>query len=140
MRGWVVVALVVVGCSSSAEDEPSGPCAPRKGTYTMAFRTRGGDCGDLSEQVFNSNQPDDAAGKTFSSDPPCVGRVVNSADNCSATLDNRCPAGALSTKLAGKVDFTRDGAKGSGIFGITVYDPGGLPSCNGSYDVTFTRQ
>ncbi len=136
----VVGVVLVVGCSSSSSDD--GPCAIRKGTYTAALKTRGGDCGDLGELVANVDQPADAAGKTIPADAPCTGSFVNSADNCEVTIDQSCPTTGNpgSTKLTGKVTFSDDGSTGSGIVGIQLYDGAGSLVCNGTYDVAYKRQ
>ena len=138
---WALLGAVLVSaCSSSSSSD--GPCAIRKGVYTMSWQTRGGDCGDLSESVINVDQPDDAPGKTVQADAPCSGSIVNSADNCIATMDQTCPVNGQpgSTKTTGKVTFSDDGAGGSGIVGIQLYDGAGALVCNGSYNLTFTRQ
>ncbi len=140
MRMALVAALLLTAaCSSSSSDD--GPCPIRKGTYTMAFRTRDGDCGDVSESVLNAEQPADAPGKTIPSDAPCTGQFVNSADNCATTMDQTCPTSdGGKTKTAGKLTFDEDASNGTGILGITLYAPNGDLVCNGSYDVVVTRQ
>ncbi len=139
--GFLLAAMLATACSSSSSTSEPDRCPIRKGTYTMAFKTRGGDCGDVSESVLNVDQPADAPGKTIPSDAPCVGQFVNSADNCETTMDETCPTtDGGKTKTAGKLTFDENAASGTGIVGITLSAPNGDVVCNGTYDAIVTRQ
>lgn len=133
--------LVLLAACSSSEDD-SGQCASRKGTYSMTFATRGGDCGDVGESIFNADQPDNSGGTTVPADAPCTGQIVNSDDNCVATMDRTCPVASTggASKLAGKVTFSKDGSSGSGVLGIEIRSSSGTLECSGTYDVKFARQ
>src|SRR4051812_7748804 len=58
MRAHWVAVLLLVGCGSKSggSNAAEGPCALRKGTYSITFHARSGDCGDLPEQIVVVNQ------------------------------------------------------------------------------------
>lgn len=139
--GAFVAFVLLVACSSSPS-QPSGPCAQRHGTYRYNFTRRDGDCGSIPEQVVTVDEDVNSVGKSVAADPPCSGRFVSSADNCSVTvIDLVCPEAASggTSKMNGKVYWAHDGAGASGIVSFIAYDSRGAVLCSGSYDLTYEK-
>jgi hypothetical protein len=125
--------LAPLGCSSA----PSGPCAPRSGTYSITFTRRDGDCGEIAEniQVFEQGTP-----TTNPTLPPnCSGALQNSTDNCATRFDVTCVLsnGARLTER-GSGTWATDGSSGDSVEQVIVRAPDGS-ACSGTYDVRYRR-
>jgi len=132
---FVLAPMIVAVLACSLNDD--GPCAQRKGTYVDRWTVRTGDCGSQAESVGTvESQP-------IAPNPPCTGSIKYSVDNCAVTLDVSCPVSTLGpgyqVHTSGKVDWSEDGASGSGLLSMDVTN-GGAYVCHGTYDVVSTRR
>jgi len=134
--GWLL-AILAAACSSSS-DEPSGPCAPRSGTYLEHLRARSGDCGSYAEAVVVVD--DQTAGGVPEG---CSGTATASADNCTVTLDLACPLPTLGAGYVGawkgNARWAVDGSSASGVIEYSVTE-GVAHRCQGVFDVEFSRR
>jgi hypothetical protein len=144
MRALIVTAMavgaVLVACSSDPElGSGNGQCAQRDtGSYVVKYAVRSGDCGDSAETILNPGpQPTEVTA-------PCTGTISYSADNCEVTYSSTCPfdeaqKGATLT-VTGKSKWNTDGSQGSALESWFAKNSGGQGLCQGTYDVTITRQ
>lgn len=138
-----LVALGLVACASE-DSTPElgsggGTCAQRDtGSYIVKYTVRSGDCGETAETVINPGpQPTEVKA-------PCTGQITYSADNCEVTYSSTCPAESIQKgaelTISGKSKWTRDGALGTAVESWAVRNATGQTLCQGTYDVTVTRQ
>lgn len=129
--GWAALALVfsLSGCSSSTVNEAS-KCASRSGNYLAHFVEHpGGTCGPITDSIA-------AAGEH---PPGCQGKDTPSADNCSVTVNQTCPApGGGTFDETGTSHWSEDGSKGTAVFTVTSKPTTGA-GCTSTYDVTFSK-
>lgn len=143
MRTMAAVGFVVavVACSSSSTTGQSGPCAQRSGTYSTNYTTRGGNCGDIPENV--SSLTEQPTGATLEALGCAKGAsIAYSADNCIVTFDSNCPTtdktGNTVTER-GKATWNKDGSEGSSTEQFTLQDKTGKVLCTGTYDAKIRR-
>lgn len=119
MRALLAAAvLVLAGCA------PSGPCAPRTGTYVAHYEQRpGGTCGTLTDVVVMGG--DDIG-------PGCTGTSTPSADNCVVDFSEMCTDSAGTFHFTGESMWSTDGNSGEAV--VTYSE-----SCVSTYDITFRR-
>jgi hypothetical protein len=132
LKRCVVAALALIGgCASEAA---SGPCEPRIGTYLAHFERQSGDCAAPADQVSTFDGKAAAPG-------PCTVKSTTSEDKCGVTIDVECPEdGGNTSKLVGKVTWTRDASSGSGVIQTTLRRADKSIVCDGTFLQTSTRQ
>jgi hypothetical protein len=135
LAALMVMTGLVMGCGSGSDDEGSGECAQRVGTYRSQFTQRSGNCGPIPESTATfTEQP-------TSVDPQCLGWIRYTPDNCGETSERNCPTDdGGSVRLEGAIDWNRAGSRGEGTEERQLYDASGSSVCLSTYDVVVTRQ
>jgi hypothetical protein len=148
MRKWMwmmVVAMATVACSSSSEDEAkplgsgNGQCAQRdSGSYVVKYAVRSGNCGEAAETVLNPGpQPTEPKA-------PCTGSITYAADNCEVAYSSTCPGDSVqkgaTITVNGNSKWSTDATTGSAVESWSIVDADGQSLCQGTYDVTITKQ
>lgn len=123
----VLVLAGLLGCGG-------GDCVPRSGMYRVNFALRDGTCGVLSEQI---TPVDDTT-------PPaqfgCSGTRTKTADNCETTATSlRCPSSGAGSQITGKLTWDSGSTRGTGIGSMILFNASGTATCQGTYDVTYTK-
>lgn len=123
----LIAALAVLCVSCGGEEE----CAKPSGTYVATAVYRDGTCGPGWTTIADSTTPAASNCKsTVSSDPAtCIRTVVTTCNES---------AGIVTTGTFA-VRFSNNGNSGNGVAALGINDPSGVLSCNGSYDVTYSR-
>lgn len=139
MMRYALLLLAPLACSSSSTDGvATGPCAQRTAGYVIKYTVRSGNCGASAETVVPAGpQPTAPAA-------PCTGTITYSADNCEVNYTSDCPADVIAkgarSKTTGKAKWSRDGATGTAVEELLVTKADGTGICQGTYDLTATRQ
>ena len=119
----LAVSMFVVGCG--------GKCEDRSGSYRSKMTRRSGTCSQSIETVVNANSALPAG---------CTGHWSPTADNCEVSGDMTCPdPSGASARTTGTEKWSADGKSGTGTFSMDIRSSSGAPTCQGIYDVTFTK-
>ena len=133
----LLISALSASCGSNSASSGT-KCAQRYGTYLDHRTVRDGNCGTLSDQIYSS------AAQPTTVDAPCTGTIGYSADNCTVTVQEVCPgAGAYSSYSVtthGVYTWSASGDSATGIEQQTIQDAQGTNVCQGTYEVTDTRQ
>jgi hypothetical protein len=129
-RVFAVLALFVAACGDQAA------CEFPSGTYSEKLTLRDG-CGPPSNQLTKTFD-----GNELKVAPNCSGTAVASGDHCTSTVDVTCPGTPGShTTTKGTITWNADGTSGQGVWNVAqVDDSSNAVTCNGNYDVTFSKQ
>lgn len=128
--GGVDESAPVTGTGSGAS---TIQCAARTGIYRAAFAYRSGSCGPSFESNVNFSS-------TSGGTSGCTDHGSSAtANRCSVSIDQTCPASTGKFDQVAKVDFSIDGTAGTGSESVTFYDSYGRVTCLGTYDLTFTK-
>ena len=131
--------VAAVGCSASNDSEGGSPGVPNElnlcateGATCLATYTElsGGNCGSISPQVLNTNDPSITSARCASvTQANCVAQGTackSSSDGCNS-------------KMTYKATFAEDGSSATSISTITV-DCSDGSYCQSTYDVSMVRQ
>lgn len=140
---YLVLAMMLVACGSSGEDESEFTCerSDRSGTYLLSYSERpNGTCGDIPDQVSRLD-PDADLGFGCSLDAPDSW----SADECRLDRSVTCCDGGYCTSVVGYTEQQdAEGGRISGVMTFQVQEIGAsgavLDGCTSTYDVAAERQ
>lgn len=147
MRECLVLAAMLMACSTTTEPENKPPPLPGSGvqcvkrehmSFLVKYTVRTGDCGEQAETIL---QPEEQPTK-----PPdgCAGQIEYSTNNCEVTYSSICPVNPAqpSAMLTVKGDskWSDDASHGTAVESWHIEGPGGKVLCDGTYDVDITRQ
>ena len=127
--GGVLVAFAACG---SVATSPTGDCAQRGGSYLFKLTERpGGGCEKSAQSVVMESNA------ATTPDPPCVGTLRYSRDNCQQSIDAVCPYnGKPGYHIAtlGVVTWNHDSTHATGTIEVTETSETGSVYCKGTYD------
>ncbi len=138
---WMVLVVMVAGCSSSEEAEPPpSACrqSDRTGTYrTVAVEEPGGTCGPIPTNLGRLD-----SGKTALPAQCSVVRFIWSESDCKLETGFTCAesGGRTSTGSGVTRQQTADGSRIQGTSSLTISNADGSTACISTYSITATRQ
>jgi hypothetical protein len=137
------VLVVVVGLAAACgEDElgsGNGQCARRDNIgYIAKYTVRSGNCGPGTERISRpAPQPTEI-------DAPCTGSIRYTGDNCEVAYDSECPEDGIvkggKLRIVGQSKWDTEAKRATAVEQWTAIDANGQTICNGTYDVSVTRQ
>lgn len=133
----LLLSALSAGCGSNSSSSGS-KCAQRYGTYLEHRSVRDGNCGGISDQIYGSS----AQPTTVNS--PCTGTIGYSPDNCIVTVQEVCPGAGVYSNFSvtthGVYTWSVSGDSATGVEQQVIQDSQGTNVCEGTYEVTDTRQ
>lgn len=118
----------------SASTATTAKCALRSGHYVAVYREQSGDCGPRKTDEMNIKE------QPLMVEPPCRGRILYSADNCSVHFESACPEPKLegASAIIGDTTWSADGSEGNGSETLSIKAGDGR-TCTSVYDVRIIR-
>lgn len=138
IRHSLALALLLLGCSSSAVTPTCKPGADNSGTYWVEFATLSGTCPDQDSGLVRLDDGGDIPAGCFDIDAP-----VSSADGCTLELHRACDTPGIP---GGQTEFTsvitqQDSAGDTFAGTLTMFIRDGSGElCHGSFRVSYVRQ